>query len=357
MLLGMRFREAIRAISPQLEEELDQVYATMSQTFTREHDEEGRHTNIRPDSVTNLYHNPQNLLPSASRGGGILRENSGHQWLLGPWIFDELGNDSHHAVLRPPQWTANQNNYAPAGIDTAFGMEIESDAARDLTGISVGGHRQKRLMWLINVGNYDITIKHNSSSSIAANRFGLVGSADVTLSSGAMAWVYYSVGSEVWRILTSTASSGGVTPLPVTPGTPVSALPAGVYEIRGSLSNGQVLAGGSYSILDIAGPLWPISGIWIHEDSTSGGWVTTRTATLKISAGSSDLTSPVNICQGGASLERWRLGGVTGGAIYTTSPFAGSTLDLVLSGGNTGGHVDNFVSFSVLIFVSSNGGF
>lgn len=68
MLLALGAREAIHALSPALEAELDRICATMSNTFEVEHDDQGRHTNIHPTSITNVVNNSQNSVQTAQGG-------------------------------------------------------------------------------------------------------------------------------------------------------------------------------------------------------------------------------------------------------------------------------------------------
>lgn len=137
------------------------------------------------------------------------------RWLKGPWLADPDGNSAHVAILRPPVWAANQHDYAPQGIDTALGMEVETDAARDLTGVKIAA-RSKRFLLIVNVGNFAITIKHNDATSAAVNRFGLPAGKDLVLGAAEMAWMFYSVGSEVWRLAgTSSSTYAGATGSPI----------------------------------------------------------------------------------------------------------------------------------------------
>ena len=123
----------------------------------------------------------------------------GIRWLTGPWLFGPDGNTSSGIVLRPPTITANQDNYAPLGIDTCIGLELDSDANRTITGIRIAA-RQRRLLTLLNRGNFSLSFPHNDTGSIAVNRFGFGASGDIlTLPSGAAVWLSYDVGSEVWR--------------------------------------------------------------------------------------------------------------------------------------------------------------
>jgi hypothetical protein len=89
------------------------------------------------------------------------------------------GDDLLVSVLSPAQITANQNDYDPlfgSGRQSST-WRINSDAARDITGIA-GGWSGRRLT-LINVGGFTITLKHDSASSAAGNRILGTGGLDV----------------------------------------------------------------------------------------------------------------------------------------------------------------------------------
>lgn len=68
MLLALQDREAIHAISPALEAELDRICAAMSNTFEVEHDDQGHHTNIHPSSISLTVNNSQNTVQTPQGG-------------------------------------------------------------------------------------------------------------------------------------------------------------------------------------------------------------------------------------------------------------------------------------------------
>jgi hypothetical protein len=82
--------------------------------------------------------------------------------------------------IAPAQITSNQNNYNPTGLSTASVMYINSDAARDVTGVA-GGAGDKA-MWIYNTGSFTITLKHATTSS-AGNQFFGFGGLDYALAS------------------------------------------------------------------------------------------------------------------------------------------------------------------------------
>lgn len=150
----------------------------------------GEHGAISCDSITARAAN--RLLPVT----GVL------QFLGGAWLLDEPGNNTHVAGLRPIQWTGRQDNYNPPGLRDALIVEVDTDADRSITGLQRHENgRQKRLLIFGNRGNYNITLEHNDSNSLYYNRFGLPNGTDLVLGANEYVWLYYDVGSEIWRVI------------------------------------------------------------------------------------------------------------------------------------------------------------
>ena len=109
--------------------------------------------------------------------------------------------------VTPSQITADQNNYAPTGAGAATTLRLSSDASRSITGMTGGQDGLVRI--LINVGAYAITLKDESASSTAANRFAL--DADVTLQAEQTAVLRYDATDSRWRILSGPSPVAGST--------------------------------------------------------------------------------------------------------------------------------------------------
>lgn len=91
----------------------------------------------------------------------------------------QIGNLPKSTIISPAQITADQDNYAPTGWSTATHVRLDSDAARNITGVDASAVIvQKKL---INVGSNNITIKHEDAGSTAANRFLSFTGADIVL--------------------------------------------------------------------------------------------------------------------------------------------------------------------------------
>ena len=103
--------------------------------------------------------------------------------------------DISNTVASPTQLAADQNNYTLASGDI---LRISASAARNITGLVATVNGDARL--LVNIGTFDITLKHQSASSTAANRFLCAGASDYTLAAGASAPVVYDSTSGGWRV-------------------------------------------------------------------------------------------------------------------------------------------------------------
>lgn len=104
-------------------------------------------------------------------------------------------------VASPASIASSQNDYSPGVADVVY---LTSSAAVNLTGLlasSVDGFA----VLLMNVnasGGYKITLKHESSSSTAANRFHAASGGDVVLyADGGSALAVYHAALSRWRIL------------------------------------------------------------------------------------------------------------------------------------------------------------
>lgn len=105
------------------------------------------------------------------------------------------------AVTSPAQIVANTNNYAPASFSVNTFFRLSSDAARDITGLAGGA--TGRVILLSNQGAFTITLKVESASSTAANRFTCPGAADYALTTGKSAWLFYDATATRWCVIGS----------------------------------------------------------------------------------------------------------------------------------------------------------
>jgi hypothetical protein len=104
-------------------------------------------------------------------------------------------------VIAPPQITANQNDYNPAGAAFASVMQLSSDATRSISGLAGGA--DGRIVSLINVGSQPITLLDQNAASSAANRFTL--GSDLTIPAKQAAMLRYDGTASRWQAIASAA--------------------------------------------------------------------------------------------------------------------------------------------------------
>ena len=101
----------------------------------------------------------------------------------------------YFTTLSPSSLSADQNDYNPTGVATSNTLRLTSSANVNITGLASG--TPGRLMTIVNVGSNTITLKNGSTSSTAANRFGLA--ADAALAPSQAAILEYDAASSLWR--------------------------------------------------------------------------------------------------------------------------------------------------------------
>lgn len=112
------------------------------------------------------------------------------------------GSDAVTPVtVSPTSLSSSQNDYAPGVADVVY---LTSSAAVNITGLAASSSDGFAVL-LMNVnasGGQKITLKHESASSSAANRFRAASGGDVVLyADGGSALAVYHSGSSRWRIL------------------------------------------------------------------------------------------------------------------------------------------------------------
>ena len=113
-------------------------------------------------------------------------------------------------ALNPATITANQNNYAPAGIADATILRLAGDAARIITGISSTA-QMGRVLLVMNIGStFEITLAHNNSASLEANKMLFSDGADLVLAPNSFALLVYDGTSQKWRGIGHRAPSAAV---------------------------------------------------------------------------------------------------------------------------------------------------
>lgn len=108
-------------------------------------------------------------------------------------------------IITPSSISVQQDNYNPSGLSTCSVIRQAASADVDITGLTAvndGG-----LIFFINISNtYTITLKDESASSTAANRFDLPDNADVAILPNSIQMLMYDATTSRWR---ATAGGGG----------------------------------------------------------------------------------------------------------------------------------------------------
>lgn len=125
---------------------------------------------------------------------GVVERSDGTNW----YLFATLGGGalSWTASISPAQITADTDDYAPTGGDSATVFRLSTDASRNLTGITGGS--DGRILVIENVGANDLVLK-NDVTSTAANRFLMDG--DLTLGGDSAALFRYDGTDSRWRLI------------------------------------------------------------------------------------------------------------------------------------------------------------
>jgi len=111
----------------------------------------------------------------------------------------------------PAALTVDVNDYAPAGMQNATFLRLSSTVPVNISGIAGGTHG--RMLWLINVGAFNLTLLDQSALSLAGNRFA-IGGPTVIPPGAAVSFWYDGTTALRWLGLVqgkSTTSWGGIT--------------------------------------------------------------------------------------------------------------------------------------------------
>lgn len=109
-------------------------------------------------------------------------------------------------VVAPAQITADQDDYAPAGLAAASVLQISTDAPRGISGLAGGS--EGRCLTIINVGSQPVTLLNDSASSSASNRFSLNDSLVISAKQAAM--LRYDGTAARWQAIAGGMAGAGV---------------------------------------------------------------------------------------------------------------------------------------------------
>lgn len=116
-------------------------------------------------------------------------------------MLDVRGSLQVRSVVTPAQITADQDNYNPTGLGTAFVLRLDTDASRNISGLMA--QTNGRIVAICNVGANNIVLFNLAAGlSDAANQFALNG--DQTLAPNESCILQYDGSSSRWRMLART---------------------------------------------------------------------------------------------------------------------------------------------------------
>lgn len=95
----------------------------------------------------------------------------------------------------PTSLATDQNNYVPGNYDV---LRINATTNISITGIANG--KKGRFLHIFNIGTGKITLPHESTSSLAANRFDVIGDEDIVIFPTASVLMYYDDTTSRWLI-------------------------------------------------------------------------------------------------------------------------------------------------------------
>lgn len=145
---------------------------------------------IREIGASRVYFD--GILAAAGSASGWSVDSSG--------ALTASGNKFSLKVLpnTPAQITADQNNYNMTGSGPLRHSRISSDAARNITGFSIG--QADGVEYLIyNVGAFNITLKNEDAGSTASNRITSATGADIVMTPGSIVFMLYDGTSSRFR--------------------------------------------------------------------------------------------------------------------------------------------------------------
>lgn len=111
----------------------------------------------------------------------------------GPWIVNN--------AITPTPFSAQQDNYAPTGIDTCNIINLEATGAtQNISGFQLSSYTGQtgRFILLQNVGGQSINFLHETTST-AANRINTHTGVTFTLTPGRSIWMFYTTNGR-WRL-------------------------------------------------------------------------------------------------------------------------------------------------------------
>ena len=105
-----------------------------------------------------------------------------------------------NTIAISPSVTANVSDWAPSGHSNAMIIRIAADGNHYITGITANTSAN-RLLYLLNVSDYTITLPHNSTDSTETNRVLGANSANTVIRPNGGVCLWYDKTSTRWRVV------------------------------------------------------------------------------------------------------------------------------------------------------------
>jgi len=115
------------------------------------------------------------------------------------------------SAISPAQITTDVDDYQGQGLYTLMrGMlRLSTDASRIMSGIdatTADYSEPDDMLWVINIGSFDLVLGHQDTGSLAANRIISPTGADLILGPDESAHIWYDGVTARWRILETTGA-------------------------------------------------------------------------------------------------------------------------------------------------------
>lgn len=101
-------------------------------------------------------------------------------------------------VIETATQVGSINDFNPTDLEFANTIYISSTSPVNWTGLNAPVDGKRQLIFIVNVGNFNITIRNNNASSLEANRFAV--NANVILSSDDCGFLLYDFTRARWRV-------------------------------------------------------------------------------------------------------------------------------------------------------------
>ena len=106
-------------------------------------------------------------------------------------------NIAQSAVISPPSFAVNQNNYNPTSLQTASVLRLTATANSNITGITAPDTARWKKLIIFNISASNITLTDADAGSLAANRFNFNGNKILNENEGFV--LLYDQTSQRWR--------------------------------------------------------------------------------------------------------------------------------------------------------------